>query len=249
MQLSADGQPVVIHDIRIDRTTNGAGPVSRLTAEQLGSLDAGTWFEQRLAVRPRVRAMAERAAAIAGGKMDFSSEAVPTLERVLALLARTSLSRIYIELKSDPTNRETLLRAVVSLVRASHLEREVTLLSFDHEIVRLAKTVASDIRAAATFPTAGKTLVTARSIIRSAERIGADETALHFGLATRRTVASLQESGLAVSVWTANSKILMRRLISVGVNSIITNFPNRLFTVLETPRTRDSKGRKLRRRR
>lgn len=41
VRLSADGNVVVIHDATVDRTTDGAGAVARLTTEQLRSLDAG----------------------------------------------------------------------------------------------------------------------------------------------------------------------------------------------------------------
>ncbi len=41
VRLSADGNVVVIHDATVDRTTNGAGPVSRLSAAELRALDAG----------------------------------------------------------------------------------------------------------------------------------------------------------------------------------------------------------------
>lgn len=39
VRLSADGQPVVMHDARVDRTTNGRGRVSRLTAAELQALE------------------------------------------------------------------------------------------------------------------------------------------------------------------------------------------------------------------
>ena len=38
VQLSADGWPVVIHDARVDRTTNGRGKVSELTLAELQAL-------------------------------------------------------------------------------------------------------------------------------------------------------------------------------------------------------------------
>lgn len=41
VQLSADGWPVVCHDFRVDRMTNGTGLVSQLTVAQLRELDAG----------------------------------------------------------------------------------------------------------------------------------------------------------------------------------------------------------------
>ncbi len=41
VRLSADGVPVVIHDDRLERTTNGQGRVGDLTAAELQRLDAG----------------------------------------------------------------------------------------------------------------------------------------------------------------------------------------------------------------
>lgn len=41
VQLSADGWPIVMHDARVDRTTNGQGYVANLTLAQLRTLDGG----------------------------------------------------------------------------------------------------------------------------------------------------------------------------------------------------------------
>ncbi|MEK6286796.1 MAG: glycerophosphodiester phosphodiesterase family protein [Acidobacteriota bacterium] len=235
VQLSSDGTPVVIHDARVNRTTDGSGNVARLTLAQLQDLDAGSWFERRLSMRPRVRAMVRRFSAETGDSFrTFSREPVPTLEVVLSLLAPAGLGRIYVELKGGPAKRRALLEAVLSVVRALRLERNVTLLSFDHAIVRSAKEIAGDIRTAATFPAKGRRLISTRSIVRAAESAGVDEVALHFGLASRRAVDALHERGISVSAWTANSKLAMRRLAACGVDSIMTNFPNRLRGVLDS---------------
>jgi glycerophosphoryl diester phosphodiesterase len=242
-RLSSDGQAVVIHDARVNRTTNAAGPVASFTAAELQGLDAGGWFERRLIMRPRLRATIERASAFAGGGLSFSREPVPTLQSVLALAARAKLRRIYVEFKGSQANRHGLVEAVISLVREFRLEPAVTLLSFDHESVRLAKRLAGDIRAAATFSIAGRRLVAVRSIIRAAQDVDADEVALHYGLATRRTVAALHEHRLAVSAWTANSRLVMRRLAACGVDSIMTNYPRRLIEILESrPPERQAKS-------
>jgi glycerophosphoryl diester phosphodiesterase len=235
LQLSADGEPVVIHDKRVDRTTSGAGLVQNFRADELGRLDAGSWFRRRLAVRPRLRAMARRIAMEAGNlQFDFSGETVPTLAEVLALMSPLKPRRVYLELKSEPARRQMLLDLTISLVRSSGLAGSVTLLSFDHEAMRLAKEIAPDLRTAATFPIGSRALPTARAIIEEADSARADEVALHFGLASRRTIKSLHESGLAVSAWTVNSRMVMRKLIASGVDSIMTNFPNRLIDAIQS---------------
>ncbi len=45
VQLSSDGHLVVIHDDKVNRTTNGDGAVSALSLQELQSLDAGAWFD------------------------------------------------------------------------------------------------------------------------------------------------------------------------------------------------------------
>jgi len=234
-QLSADGQAVVIHDARVNRTTNATGLVAGFTAAELQKLDAGEWFERRLTKRPRLRATLEHEMAFLNRDgMNPPVEPVPTLESVLALLAPAKLPRVYIEFKGSQASRQALVETVISLVRQFRMERAATLLSFDHESVRLAKQMAGEIRTAATFSIAGRRLITARSIIRAAQSVDADEAALHYGLATRRTVDALHEQRLVVSAWTANSRLVMRRLAACGVDSIMTNYPKRLIETLES---------------
>jgi glycerophosphoryl diester phosphodiesterase len=234
VQMSRDGRPVVMHDARVNRTTNAKGSVSSLTLDQLQRLDAGSWFERRLSRRPRVQAMVGRIFSEAGAAPPrYSGEHVPSFEDVLSLLKPAGLERIYVELKGSPLNGQALLDSVLALVREHEVDRSTTILSFDHAIIRRAKGFATDVRTAALFPARGRRLISTRSIIRSAENARVDEVALHFGLATQRSVELFHKRGLSVSVWTANSKLSMRRIAASGADSIMTNFPNRLRDVLE----------------
>src|SRR5262249_12116259 len=235
VQLTADGHPVVIHDARVDRTTNGSGLVSKLTASQIARLDAGGWFDRRLAMRPRIGSAARAVARSGGGNTGrrFGGERVPTLEAVLDMLAATGFRRVYVEIKGARPLRSELLYLTVGLIRRFGLERSVTLLSFHHEMIKLAKEIAPEIHAAINIPAARGAVLSSRAFSRSAERAKADEVALHYGLATRRAVDALHRRGLRVSAWTVNRKLVMRRLVSSGVDTIITNFPNRLLAVLE----------------
>lgn len=232
VQLSMDGQPMVIHDARVNRTTNRTGAVAALKAEELVASDAGAWFARKLARRPRIRAMA---AQILKDDLQFAGESVPTLKAVLALAAAAKTPRIYVELKGRRgQDKQPLLEATLALIAQHKLERAVTLLSFDHGIIRQAKAVTPRLRTAATFAIPGRGHLTARAIIADVEQTGADEAALHYGLATRRTVAALHERGISVAAWTANSKLVMRRLLAVGADAIMTNYPNRLADLLAT---------------
>jgi glycerophosphoryl diester phosphodiesterase len=162
----------------------------------------------------------------------FSGEPVPSFEDVLLLLKPARLERIYVELKGKAGNQQALLDSVLALMRKHRVDRSITLLSFDHGIIHRAKELASDVRTAALFPAKGRRLISTRSIIRSALSAGVDEVALHFGLATQRSIEAFHERGLSVSVWTANGKRAMLRLAACRTDSIMTNFPNRLRDVL-----------------
>lgn len=49
IRMSSDGELVLIHDARVDRTTNGSGNVCDFTLKQLKELDAGSWFSKEFA--------------------------------------------------------------------------------------------------------------------------------------------------------------------------------------------------------
>src|ERR1700694_1070503 len=49
VQLSADGEVVIIHDHTLERTTDGRGAVAERTLAELKKLDAGRWFDVRYA--------------------------------------------------------------------------------------------------------------------------------------------------------------------------------------------------------
>lgn len=114
VHLSSDEVPVVIHDGALKRTTNGRGYVREWTAEQLGSLDAGSWFHR-----------------------SFSGEGVPTLDQVLELVA--GRCKLNVELKGDTVNRKQLAFRAIDVIAARNLISEVVITSFEPELLREAK--------------------------------------------------------------------------------------------------------------
>ena len=80
VQRTRDGHLICIHDLTVDRTTDGYGRVAELTLEQIRRLDAGARFDAR-----------------------FRGEKVPTVEEVLNLIADSNPKHILIavDLKAD----------------------------------------------------------------------------------------------------------------------------------------------------
>ena len=46
VQLTSDNIPVIIHDDKVDRTSNGKGLVSEMKLNEIKSLDFGSWFSK-----------------------------------------------------------------------------------------------------------------------------------------------------------------------------------------------------------
>jgi glycerophosphoryl diester phosphodiesterase len=49
-----------------------------------------------------------------------------------------------------------------------------------------------------------------------------------------KQVSLLLDEGYAINVWTVNEESDMQKLIEMGVTGIITDFPQRVFTLLHT---------------
>ena len=61
---------------------------------------------------------------------------------------------------------------------------------------------------------------------------GADELAIRHTLLTPKIVGEARREGLGVVAWTANREKEIRRLIHLGVDRIISNYPDRIIRLL-----------------
>ncbi|HYZ42775.1 MAG TPA: glycerophosphodiester phosphodiesterase family protein, partial [Stellaceae bacterium] len=93
VRLTADGEPVLMHDDRLERTTNGRGKVSALSLAVLRQYDAGSWFAA-----------------------SFTGERVPTLAEAVTCLTELGLGA-NVELKAK-RGREAKTGTVVADVLA-----------------------------------------------------------------------------------------------------------------------------------
>ena len=100
--LTSDSHTVVIHDDKVDRTTNGSGPVRGHTLAALRELDAGSWFGAR-----------------------FEDERIPTFDEVLARY--NGRVHIHTEIKGKSPG---LSQRTADLIRKHAMEEQVTVTSF-----------------------------------------------------------------------------------------------------------------------
>ena len=120
VQLSKDGEVVLIHDYTVDRTTNGRGFVKDMTLAELKTLDAGSWYDTT-----------------------YAGERILTLAELL-VWAKGRVG-VALEIKNGPIYYPGIAEKTIRLVRQHGMKRQVILISFDHFVLREAKQIAPEI--------------------------------------------------------------------------------------------------------
>ena len=67
LQMTKDGHLIAMHDVTLDRTTDGTGSVKDYTLNEIKQLDAGSWFNEKYPY---------------ASKAEYEGLKVPTLEEV-----------------------------------------------------------------------------------------------------------------------------------------------------------------------
>lgn len=197
VHLAADGRVVVIHDDTVDRTSNGTGAVREMTFAQLRELDASM------------------------GKQGFSGAQIPTLEEVYKFLQPTGLI-VNVELKENAYDHGFLIiPEVLELEERYGMTGRVIYSSFNHYLLREMKDHSANIPTAILYSAA---LV---DVWQYAAQVPADGIHPHFAaLADRKLVARCHAAGQAVRPWTVNEERDLRGMFHLGVDAVITNFPD-----------------------
>jgi glycerophosphoryl diester phosphodiesterase len=205
VQCCATGEVVVIHDETVDRTSNGTGVVSELSLSQLKEMDFGQFYSPT-----------------------FAGERIPTLAEVIDALPAQAVINIEIKNKGTKTNGEEA--GVAALVRRSDLYDRVIVSSFNPFVLRRMRR--TDPRVPIAYLYEAKSPLFLRPLpVRTLLR----PNALHpdFQLVTRQMVRAAHRRGYAVNTWTVNEPADLARMIACGVDSIITDYPDRLAALRE----------------
>ncbi len=251
--ISRDGHVVVSHDSRLNpsitRDAHGnwleaAGPaIHSLSLEQIRTYDVGR-------IRPDskyARRFPEQRA-VDGAR-------IPTLEEILALAPRAGNApvRLNVEIKSSPLEPhltpppETFARMVVDAVQSAGADGRVTIQSFDWRTLAHVRSLAPGIQTAylsaqqswldnvqAGRPgispwTAGVDVDDFEgSVPRLVKHAGGDIWSPFFREIDAARVDEAKALGLKIIVWTVNAESDMHEMIDLGVDGIITDFPDRL---------------------
>lgn len=193
VQCSADGVPVLMHDLTVDRTTDGTGPVARLTLEQLRALDAGR------------------------------GEPVPALAEALTLTAGNAL--LVAEIK-EPGIEDR----VAAVVRGADAVGDVMVWSFFPQA--LARMRQAEPLLPSGLLIAPQALPSWPQMRETALRLGLQAVSIFHHGVKEEIVCQARRSALTVYAWTADTEPDIQRLMELGVDGIVTNYPDRALALL-----------------
>lgn len=248
-----DNQLVILHDLDVDRTTNGQGNVVDLTLAQLRALDAAYWFVTGAGTphdRPdadytfRGIATGDKPPPAGYNAEDFR---IPTLEEALA---RFPHNLINVELKPDLDGTGDYEQQIADVLRRYGRFTDLIAASFVDEAANNFKAVMPCVYTSVPLDQ-GTVLVLgalgdgvmppvpehiAFQVPPDTSQIGEqipDDFFLE--VVTPDFVADSHAVNLAVQVWTINTCEEMLRMIDLGVDAIMTDKPLLLEEILSTP--------------
>jgi glycerophosphoryl diester phosphodiesterase len=202
--LSKDRHLVVIHDETVDRTTNGNGAVKALTLDQLGRLDAGSWFDPR-----------------------FNAERLPTLAQVLDAVKGHLL--VNIEIKPEAFEEEgpadAVERQVLALVREKNMLDDVLVSSFEWLVLENLRKLESEIALGLLSEAPAD-----ENLRHWYQRIKGFSWHPDFRVLTPQQVNSLHDLGARVFPYVVDGKIDTRRMLAMGVDGLIVDDPLQMTT-------------------
>ncbi len=210
---SADGVPVLIHDSSVERTTNGIGAVDQLTLAELQALDAAYhWSDD------------------GGQTFRYRDQGIimPTLSEVLSTFPET---RMNIEIKTAQPALATILCA---LIHEYDTAEQVLVASFSNGTLQQFREVCPDVATSASEEEERAFFALNLVFLGPTYRpnfhvLQVPEQRNGIRVITPGFVRAAHERGLAVHAWIINEENDMQRMRELGVDGIISDYPDRLL--------------------
>ncbi len=218
VHMTSDGHVMVIHDSTLDRTTDGAGAVARMTLDELRGFDAGYNFSSDDGETLPYRGLTLR---------------IPTLAEVLREFPGVALN---IDMKAEVPGIE---EAVLEVLREAGAEGRVLVASSRYRAVgRFRRISGGRVSTGSSRLEVGIFYLFSNLRLERLLRPAYDALQVpvrHRGipLVTRRFVEAAHRSNVRVDAWTINGADEMRRLLDLGVDVIMTDRPETLADVLK----------------
>ena len=200
IRLSSDGAVVVIHDARLQRTTDGKGKVRDLTVDELKRVSAGKWFSRK-----------------------FSDEKIPTLDEVMKYInGRVGLN---VEIKAERMKNQSMeiVDRCINCIRRYNVFDSVMVSSFNYSFLNYARSIESRL----CIGILHRPIIsdTAGILIQVVKRIKPQYFIYRHNRLSASRLFRLRQMSLKVGVYTINQVYDFVRMKEFGVDAIYTDNP------------------------
>jgi glycerophosphoryl diester phosphodiesterase len=204
VQMTRDGELVVIHDETVDRTTDGHGPVGNYTLEELRKLDAGSQFDRK-----------------------FAGEKIPTLREVLELCTAAGVG-VVVEIKS-PGLYVGMVEKTVALIGEMWTRgaENIWCISFDHAAIRQVRALDPSIPLGYLYE------YFEQEFVRPDDTVQAYCPYFRTALAHPEQIVRAHELGKFVFVYTVDEEQDMRQVVAAGIDGMVSDRPSLLKSIFE----------------
>ena len=218
--ITKDGQIVLMHDEKVDRTTDGTGLIEDLTLNEIKQLDAAYGWSN-----DDDRTFPYRGRGIQVPALDELFEKFPQMRYV-----------IEIKLTQNPIDKP-----LCDLIRAHNMQDKVVVASFHDEAMQKFRSTCPEVATSASrgevtkFVLLGKVFLSGLISPRyeSIQPPYDPAESKNIPIMTKRFIREAHAKNLAVEPWTVNDPELMKQYIEWGVDGIITDRPDLMLEVLK----------------
>jgi glycerophosphoryl diester phosphodiesterase len=204
VHLSRDGEPVVIHDHDLSRTTGGSGLVGNTTFAELRKLDNGVWKGR-----------------------EFAGQHILHLDELLELVTEYGVF-LNLEIKTGEIFYKDIEEKCVKRIHALGVADRVLVSSFNHISVQRCREIDPSLKTGFLYESP------LLNMDQYARQYHAD--AIHPRLCCLYYSPDLteraHEQGIEVNTWTVNTEEDIRYCVKLGVDSIISNYPDKTAAIL-----------------
>ncbi|AJI20984.1 glycerophosphodiester phosphodiesterase [Priestia megaterium] len=198
VHMTKDGELAVIHDEKVDRTTNGKGYVKDFTYQDLKKLDASYKFKKKYGVCK-----------------------IPTLNEVMEWASSEGIS-VNIELKNNIFDYPYLEMKVLDLIYLYKMKDRTMISSFNHNSLARIGSLDSTIETAIlySYPMYEPWVY--------AQHLGAKALHPNQRTVNEVNVAASKDCQIPVRPYTVNDVKVAEQLRKYGCESVITDYPEKM---------------------
>ena len=212
-----DGVPMVFHDGTLERTTNGNGRIWDYTLAELKQLDAGYNFSKDK-----------------GATFPFRGQGI-TIPTLAEVFERFPDLWINVDIKQKEPN---MIRPFCNIIREYNMADRMCVGSFHTETVRAFRRACPEVARVGSLPETFRMFVLSK--LGLPKLYGGKAHVFQipprhqkgFDIISPQFIQAAHQNNTAVHLWTINETTAIQRYVEMGVDGIISDYPDRVLKVL-----------------